>query len=339
MQKMAAGILENDNMISANNITPWHKLGEVVEGFGISDLHRIMGWKVEKFKLQTCPYSEYSYDGNEKNVISEMPTDSYATVRMPRNDDENAIVLGSGLSATYKVLQNEQLIKVIEPYVDQGCKLETAGTLFNGRRVWVMLSLGRQILVKGNDLINPYILVSNSHDGRQAAKIGLIAVRVVCQNTLNMAESEKDAQIIRILHHGNIEKNMETVANMLDVTKGRFINYSENLNHLASKGINEKDLRKYVKDCFFGHYTELKATERALRIIKTEEKIIELFESGAGSDLSSAKGTVYGAYQAVNYYLNHNRDIELADRLSSLVWGTRSLNDRKAFNEAMKLAA
>ena len=321
---MAHEITQHDQMISARNITPWHGIGEIVGDFGIDDLHRIMDWEVQKLPLITT---------------QDDATDVFATVRMPRLPQENNIVLGAGLSKSYKILQNHELIKIVEPFVQKGCALETAGTLKQGCRVWILLRLSKDIRVQGDDLIKSYIMVSNDHTGCQAARIGLVGIRVVCNNTLTIAEGASSSQLIRICHQGDISKNMEFAASMLDHANGRFINYHHDLNKISQKGINETDLRQYVRDCFFGKWNDKKMNDRKERILKTEEKIIELFETGAGADLKSARGTIYGAYQAVNHYLNHNREVPSEKRLSSLVWGNRAIIDQIAFNNAMKLAS
>jgi phage/plasmid-like protein (TIGR03299 family) len=333
---MAHEILQHDQLISARNINPWHQLGEVKESFTIPDLYRIMDWEVKKVRLATI------YEDDEENAqyfLDSLPTDSYATVRLPRNKDESPIVLGDKLSKSYQILQNEELIKIVEPFVEQGCAIETAGTLLNGKRVWVMLRLAKDLHVGKNDVIQKYIMVSNDHTGAQAAKFGLIGIRVVCANTLNAAEVDKKSQLIRILHQGNISENLKTVASMLDDVNGEFVNYGIRLETLTRTGINSEDLKKYVKNCLFAQFSENRKEERADKIAATQDKIIQLFETGAGSDLPEAKGTVYGAYQAVNSFLNHNRTIALEKRLPSLVWGHRSVTDKKALQLALKLAA
>lgn len=327
---MAHEILQHDQMISGRNITPWHELGEVKENVKIEDLHRIMGWPVELVPLITA-------EGDK--------TESFATVRKnftARADgsiDTSNIVLGAGLSKSYSVLQNTDLIKIVEPFVEAGCALETAGTLKNGQRVWIMLRLAKDLHVGKEDVIQKYIMVSNDHTGRQAAKFGLVGVRVVCQNTLNAAEENHVSKLLRIYHQGNVNENLKTVASMLDHVNGKFVNYGIDLERLAGTGINTNDLKRYVHDCFFARFSDKEKDKMQKRIIARENKIIELFETGAGSDLKEAKGTVYGAYQAVNNYLNHNNDIALDSRLPSLVWGHRSFIDKKALKLALKIAA
>jgi len=334
---MAHEILEHDQMISGRNITPWHELGEVSENVTIPDLYRIMDWEVRKTKMETV---EIPIDESDNNFIPAILTDAYATVRMPHGNETDGIVLGTGLSNSYQVLQNKELIQLVEPFVDQGCALETAGTLKNGQRVWIMLRLAKDLHIGQNDVIQKYIMVSNDHTGRQAARFGLVGIRVVCQNTLNAAEKQDygTSNLIRIFHQGNVNENIKTVASMLDHVNGKFINYGINLERLAHTGINQRDLKRYVENCFLPTYSE-KRRDLENFMEKTEGKIIELFESGAGSDLPEAKGTVYGAYQAVNAYLNHNKNVALDVRLPSLVWGHRGNTDKRAYNLAMKLAA
>lgn len=327
---MAHEIKEHDQMISGRNITPWHELGEIKENVTIKDLHRIMGWHVDLVPLITA-------DGDK--------TESFATVRKdytttPEGTIKSGnIVLGAGLSKNYSVLQNDDLIRLVEPFVENGCALETAGTLKNGQRVWIMMRLAKDLHVGKDDVIQKYIMLSNDHTGRQAARIGLVGIRVVCQNTLNAAELDRASNIIRIYHQGNVNESMKTVASMLDYVNGKFVNYGIQLDKLANTNINTDDLRQYVSDCFFQRFSAKEKDEMQSKIIKRENKIIELFETGAGSDMKGAKGTVYGAYQAVNSYLNHNNDIALDSRLPSLVWGHRSLIDKKALRLATKLAA
>ena len=331
---MAHEIQEHDQMVSGRFITPWHGLGEVKGDVDIFDLHRIMGWKVEKFSLQTVAAV---VNGQE---ILPMDTDAYATVRMPRNTDEKHIVLGAGLKKGYKVLQNEELIEIVQPFVEKGCAIETAGTLKNGQRVWIMLRLAKDLHVGNDDVIQRYIMVSNDHTGSQAARFGCVGIRVVCQNTLNVAESASAAnKLIRVMHTGDVNENLKTVASMLDHVNGNFKNYSIDLNALAKKGVSVKDLKRYIENCYFGHWTAEQKKDNGNRIALVDKKVTELFESGAGSDLSSSKGTWYGAYQAVNNHLNHNRDVALDKRLPSLVWGDRAILDKRALRFAMQMAA
>jgi phage/plasmid-like protein (TIGR03299 family) len=319
---MAANIQEHDQMISARNITPWHGIGEVVEGFFISDLQRIMGWEVLKERLF---------------LANGQSTNTYATTRTVVNADgkNEKIILGDKLSEYYEVLQNTDLINIIEPFIQSGCALDTAGTLGNGKRVWILLRLQGDLLVGQQDVISRYIMISNDHTGKEAAKIGMVGVRVVCQNTLNVAEYSKTSQLIRVRHEGNVVTSLSQVAAMLDTVNGKFLAYGNQLNKLTGKNISIPDLRKYVKEVFFPKLDPSEEAEKADSINKLKDQIEKIFVEGPGSSLAEANGTVYGAYQAVNYFLNHESRGSLEKRLSSIVWGKNQQIDQRALSLAL----
>jgi phage/plasmid-like protein (TIGR03299 family) len=77
--------------------------------------------------------------------------------------------------------------------------LRPAGALGNGERVWVLAKLKGQMVVGRDDTIDRYLLLSNTHDGSGAVSVRFTPIRVVCQNTLNIA-MKKGAGVISIRH-------------------------------------------------------------------------------------------------------------------------------------------
>jgi phage/plasmid-like protein (TIGR03299 family) len=101
-------------------------------------------------------------------------------------------VVGHG----YEILQNDKAFEFFEPFiVSRAARFETAGALRDGERVWVLAKLADPIRVIGDDVVDRYLLLSNSHDGRGAVSIRFTPVRVVCQNTLNLATKGGSATI------------------------------------------------------------------------------------------------------------------------------------------------
>jgi phage/plasmid-like protein (TIGR03299 family) len=66
---------------------------------------------------------------------------------------------------------------------------ETAGSLQGGRKVWLLAKLPEKYIIAGDE-ITPYLVVFNSHDGSSGVKVAMTPIRVVCQNTLNLALSQ-----------------------------------------------------------------------------------------------------------------------------------------------------
>ena len=149
---MAHQILENDTMFSVKE-RPWHGLGVVVETAPtIEEAITLanLGWTVEPKEIKTA-------DGinipNKKALM--------------RSDTNDCLgVVGSG----YNILQNTEAFKFFEPFVENGlATLETAGSLFNGKRVFILAKIaGDDMEVQKGDFVEKYILLSNAHDGSQA---------------------------------------------------------------------------------------------------------------------------------------------------------------------------
>ena len=125
-----------------------------------------LDWKVEQHPIVTS-------DGIPLNGF-------WANVR---NIDQK--VLGV-VSDKYKVVQNEEAFAFTDTLLGEGVTYETAGALQEGRKVWLLAKLPQKYIISGDE-ITPYLVFSNSHDGSGAIKVAMTPVRVVCNNTLNLA--------------------------------------------------------------------------------------------------------------------------------------------------------
>jgi len=183
---MAHGIMENDGFVSANGVKPWHGLGTLLPGAMNSDdalREAHLDWRV----IPQPIYSEGMVTslrmlGANSNVS---PIKGFmANVRADTRE-----VLGV-VSDKYRIIQNVDAFKFADDLMDikQGDAIyETAGSLFNGRRVFMLLKLPAEKIL--DDDVEKYLCLSNSHDGSGAMKVFTTGIRVVCNNTLSMALS------------------------------------------------------------------------------------------------------------------------------------------------------
>ena len=149
--------------------TPWHGLGTKVEESPCSEEALItagLDWDVVQ---------EPIYTGNE-----ELINGYKANIR-----DTDRKVLGV-VTNRYKVVQNRDAFSFTDRLLGEGVRYETAGSLQGGRRVWLLAHMPRDYIISG-EKFSPYLLFSNTHDGSGAVKVALTPIRVVCQNTLNLA--------------------------------------------------------------------------------------------------------------------------------------------------------
>ncbi|NBI82692.1 DUF945 domain-containing protein [Clostridiaceae bacterium] len=148
---------------------PWHGLGvEVQEAPTSADALVCAGlnWEV----LQRDVYTK---DGS-----------FIAGYKVNIRSTDNAL-LGI-VSDRYKVVQNEDAFRFTDDLLGEGVTYETAGALQGGRRVWMLAKMPQRYIIAGEE-IEPYLVVMNSHDGSSGIKVAMTPIRVVCQNTLNLA--------------------------------------------------------------------------------------------------------------------------------------------------------
>lgn len=340
---MAHEIMENDNMFSVGSV-PWHGIGNVldnpptiIEGLEKANLN----WTVSTLPLfcQT-PTVPIQSETRTRNAGSFQPVNHQAVMR-----NDTMEILGV-VGQNWTPLQNIDAFGIFAPLVeDKSILLETAGSLKNGRRVWILARINADSAEIGKgDEIRPYVLLSNAHDGTMAVRFGFTPIRVVCNNTLSYAESGKTSQLIRVIHTPNLHENLESLRNMLDLSRAAFAATTEQFKWLASREINEADLIRYVRIAFNPEFEkelennilEGKATE--LILTPMENKVVELFESGIGSGMPKGR-TWWGAYNAVNEYLMYHRGRSVDNRLNSVWFADGYSVNKRALDTAIRLAA
>ncbi|MEO8167835.1 MAG: DUF932 domain-containing protein [bacterium] len=231
----------------------------------------------------------------------------------------------------YEPIQNIDAFRFFDALVAEGeATYETAGVFGNGERVWLLAKLPGYIRVQGNDIVNKYILLTNSHDGRSQVHAKLTPVRVVCNNTLTSALDGEGELHIR--GGRNAAKDLGQAVTIL----GSSISLCERLetvfNHMASTKITESQLRKYVQTLV----PDGEEGENTSRTREIRESVLQLYESGLGANLS--RGTVWGAFNSVTEYTDHMMmDVNPTARLSSIWFGRGEQLKLKAFRLAEQM--
>jgi len=175
---------------------PWHGLGIAVpESPTSEDAIRLAGldWRVE---------SQPMYLGNGTLI-----PDAYANVRSSDNK-----VLGI-VGNRYKIVQNTDAFAFTDALLGEGVKYETAGSLCDGKVIWMLAKLPQKYEVLGDE-VTPYVVFTNTHDGSGSVKVAMTPVRVVCQNTLN-AGLRQAKRTWTARHTGNINDKMNDAMDTL----------------------------------------------------------------------------------------------------------------------------
>ena len=313
---------EVESMFSVKQ-TPWHGLGQIIENAPTSrEAMKLAGldWHVNVVPIFT-----------EQQI--EIPG-HYATQRATDGQ-----ILGL-VKGGYRPLQNSEAFAWFDPFVAAGeATYETAGSLRQGSRVWILAKLTRSPseIVSG-DFVEKFVLLSNGHDGKVSVRAGFTPIRVVCANTLANAHSSAESKLMRVQHSSKVVESLDAVREIMDMADASFEASMEQYRALSRRRINQKDLEKYVNQVFYpGRETppEGEASPKS-RVL---ESIQRLFEEGRGADIPGVRGTMWGAYNAVTEYLGYERGPDDSTRLNNLWLEDGARLNAQALQYAYQVAA
>jgi phage/plasmid-like protein (TIGR03299 family) len=318
---------------------PWHSLGTYVTP-EIGKNRQLFMEAANMNKLHAL---------HQLQTAEGIKVDRYAVVR-----DDGKVV--GNVGARYTLLQNHEAFAWFDEFLNLGeATFNTAGTLKEGAVVWILAKLNKNPMeVAAGDLVEKYLLLSHSHDGSLAVRVGFTPVRVVCANTLSMAHGGDASKLIRVKHSKNVKVNLENIRETMNLANQEFEATAEQYRFLANKQINQKDLQKYIKMVFALQQPKLEeATDEQVawfkegendkevvstRLKHTLETVFELAEAGKGNNLPSIRGTYWSAYNGVTEYLSYQNGNNDDSRMSSLWYGSAAALNRHALETAVQLA-
>jgi phage/plasmid-like protein (TIGR03299 family) len=281
---MAHGLMENDFMFSANGIRPWHGLGAVVDEAPTSeDAIRLakLDWRVEKHEI---------FAGGR------LVPNYYATVR---SDTGEALGV---VGRQYRVIQNVDAFAFVDGVMgrqDFPCVYETAGSLWNGRRIFLLVRLPETEIL--GDKVENYLFFSNGHDGSSGLMCGISPVRVVCSNTLHLAIRQAK-RTWYVKHTSRLDSRKQDAIESL----GYAVEYLEAASGVADQMVSVKlDVRKFLDELF-------PLSEGATRISREHNEMLKfevLSLHNRKPDIANFRGTGWGAYNAVADFLSNGKPL------------------------------
>ena len=290
----------SDVAFATRDIPAWHGLGQVFEGdittADMLSLAKLDGWNVRLSSLTTSAPSAKPYF----EVIRTNPA---------TKADEVLAVVGD----RYRVLQNEELLTFGDMILDGGAKWETAGSIKGGTMVFGSLVIDKEFPLdpKGaSDTTKTYLLVNSSHDGSCAVRASVTPVRVVCQNTLNLALRTVN-QSFTIRHTTNITQRANQARQALGLT----FSYMDEFENMAHELFDFKMTNDQFRKMLDAVYPLDIANAKAAQITKRDNKIDFLMALWLNSPtMANIKGTAWGALNAVTERLDYFRDSRVTSK-------------------------
>lgn len=292
---------------------PWHKLGQQLEvGRPIEEWLVAAGldWSLERLPVQ------YLVDGYTRTM-----EDRFV---LARSDTREALSVVSG---DYRVVQPREVLEFYRELVSaHGYQLETAGALNGGRKVWGMARTGRTGAVGADDSdpVAAYVLLATSCDKSLATTVAFTSVRVVCQNTLGFAMDDVRANRrphVKVPHTRTFDSDeVHKQLGLLDTAWARFLARAKALAEVPCTPI---DANRYFERVLLRTAPRRgdKEPVLSLRSRSDRESLNALFRSAPGQDVAPGKETLWGALNAVTYFVDHVRAGSAASRIDSAWFG------------------
>lgn len=312
----------------------WHGLGQTLaetddRRWSVEGAIEAAGldWTVSKIPLQMATCAEVPEELRGAGV-----PDTYAMVR-----DSDLSYLGS-VGEQYTPLQNRELFNWFQPFLDaRECSVETAGSLYNGRVVWVLARLQRDDIVLGdNDIVRKYLMLASSHSGKLATRVGFSPIRVVCANTLRVAIGHEQSALLRVRHTAGQKLALSAIRETVNLANQTFESTAEVYRRLMAAPISRADLTRYVIRVLRPEAPEAEYGELTSRARNQVDRVCQLAEGGRGQD---GRLTCWSGYQGVTEWLSHERTKDAAKRLDSLWFGASATTNQRALELAIQLAA
>lgn len=283
--------------------TPWHGLGREIKSAPTSE----EAIKVAGLDWDVIPKPIFDEFGREIPGFK---------VNQRSSDNKNLGIV----TDRYKIVQNREAFAFTDALLGEGVTYETAGSLASGKRVWMLARMEGTTLAE--EKIDPYLVFTNNHDGTGAVRVAITPVRVVCQNTLNMALASASRHW-SCAHKGDIQGKLEEARYTLSNAKAYMDALEEEFGELKLKKVSEDKVRQMTDKLLEIEFSDLfkKAVKigkvvdfkEAVRQQKFEEKlnrkrndILNIYFDKP--DLKETEHTAFRFVNAVSDYSTHTAD-------------------------------
>jgi len=327
---MAHNIHENDHMIAVGD-RPWHGLGTTLQTAPATGKEAL---ELAKLDWTVTKQSMFLGDGRQVRItgaISAANSGAYGAI--VRDDTQEMLGV---VGPNYTPYQNQDMAALFDPIIQDGSvAIETCGSLFNGRRVWMLAKFkkGSQVISGASDTVDRYLMLAHGHDGALAVRFGFTYIRVVCWNTLSLAVRDKSqSSLLKCLHTTNLKTNLEQLRNAISATNETFELTADQYRVLASKGVSRASLREYARII-------VKAEEDDRNWTKPQKDKIGKIVGAAIDGKGNSGRTWWDAYNGATEYLTWSASKTSQTRFNNLWFGEAYTTNSEALELALEMAS
>lgn len=269
----------------------WHGLGQnLTVGAPIETWQREAGmdWVVQEADVQ--------YLDNTSGTLETMRQFQNRKILYRGDNGEGLSIIGKD----YKVVQPSEVLEFFRDLTsDFGMTLSTAGCLFGGTRFWALAETGQSAEPFKGDITKGHLLLVTSIDGSLSNTAKLVATRVVCNNTLTVALSEKSKNVVRQTHHKLWDPAKAKID--LGVLSNSWEVFVSNLKTLSERKMTDEQVKRFFQSTFYDPKKD--EDSQSTGDVKRVMNLMTLYRSGVGAEYDY--GTALGALNATTNLFTH----------------------------------
>jgi len=234
-------------------------------------------------------------------------------------------------------VQNDEAFEFFHEYCMAGdMEMHTAGSLDNGRNVWVLAKVKESFSILGDDQVDSYLLFSNPHKYGKAIDVRFTPIRVVCNNTLTMSLNADSRNQVKLNHRTVFDADM--VKQTLGIAHDKFEKYKEVAEFLSSKRYTKESLVNYYNEVFPHTYagSKGKTVESFDDLTKNAKAAHDVLHTQPGA--TKGEGTFWQAFNSVTFMTDHLMGRSAETRLNSAWFGQNQTRKVKALQKAVEFA-
>jgi phage/plasmid-like protein (TIGR03299 family) len=213
----------------------------------------------------------------------------------------------------YQIVQNEQTFRLLDDVLDaagEPLPFEYAGSMYDGRKVFVGMLLPKTISVGGFDDVQMRLLAVNTHDGTSPFTLSLHINRVPCTNAIELTKrnAKSAQQHWELRHTSSIEGRVQQARETLKLTFAAVDEFEAEAQELIAKSITDRQFERLVENVF---PIPPVATERQRDSIgQTRLQVRSIYRGETGTQ-EQIKGTAWGALNAFVEWADWSREVRV----------------------------
>lgn len=319
-------------MAYLNGVYCWHGLGnELTADASIEDWIEQAGmdWKACRARVRYATGRD-----NDGNPVDVMTYDN--NVVLFRSDTRAPLGI---VSDGFQIVQPGDVMEFWRDLTGAaGMQLQTAGTLFGGRKLWALAKVGEASIIDPKNTVRENLVIATALDGSMATEAFYCSTVVVCNNTLRAARGEGTPKV-KINHRSTFDPQAVKSELGVEMAMSTFERTIAAMRELAEKRMRESDVIIQSAKLFRPDYDDLdKDGQSKVWRSKPVEAVsrLALDNRAIGSDLDGMSGTAWQWLNSVTEYVDHAARAKTPDhRMDSAFFGKGAELKERAYAMAV----